>query len=309
MLRAANLTGKPAVQTDLQPTKLAVTITWDLATSAPKKPKNRRSTKTAKPEPANRRQPATSSTSTVQQLPPARQPDQPIQPEQPLSQTTPPPTATLSLPPTATLIFSRPNKTATPAPQPTATVQLPEPKPAPAEKRPAPSPDADETRPTQQPRRVSPTVTAINDQPLVSTAATTNDEKYEPPSYDSFDTRPREVGKPYPLAKKYKFGKTFWIERPDDGEQIVIVQAYRKQRPDETLNVDLPAYFLRATNCAWTLFKGPTSKYHHEIWWNYLDSYSGTKPRPEDDRLFYISRVNAAAKEGRMDQAQPFYDE
>ena len=72
MLRAANLTGKPAVQTDLQPTKLAVTITWDLATSAPKKPKNRRSTKTAKPEPANRRQPATSSTSSVQQLPPAR---------------------------------------------------------------------------------------------------------------------------------------------------------------------------------------------------------------------------------------------
>ena len=62
MLRAANLTGKPAVQTDLQPTKLAVTITWDLAPSAPKKLKYRRSTKTAKLEPATRRQPATSST-------------------------------------------------------------------------------------------------------------------------------------------------------------------------------------------------------------------------------------------------------
>ena len=115
-------------------------------------------------------------------------------------------------------------------------------------------------------------MTVINDQPLTSTAATTNDEKFKAPSYDSFDTRTREVGKPYPLAKKFKFGKTFWIERSDDGEQIVIIQALRRERPDETLKGDLPAYFLWATNCAWTLFKGPVSKYYHEIWWNYLDS-------------------------------------
>ena len=127
--------------------KLAIMITWDLATSAPKKPKNQQSMKTAKPEPANRRLPGTSLTSSVQQLPPVRQPEQPIQPEQPVRQTTPPLTATVPLPPTATLIFSRPNKTATPAPQPTATVQLPEPKLVPAEKRPATSPDADETQP------------------------------------------------------------------------------------------------------------------------------------------------------------------
>ena len=98
-------------------------------------------------------------------------------------------------------------------------------------------------------------MTAINDQPLTSTAATTNDAKYEPSSYDSLDIRPREVGKPYPLAKKYKFGKTFWIERPDDGEQIII-QAFWKERPDETLNVDLPAYFLRATKLRMDTFQG-----------------------------------------------------
>ena len=103
MLRAANLTGKPAVQTDLQPTKLAVTITWDLATSAPKKPKYRRSTKTAKPEPANRRQPATSSTSSVQQPPTTNQPA--------LRQTAPPPTVTIISPTAPTLNYQRPETT------------------------------------------------------------------------------------------------------------------------------------------------------------------------------------------------------
>ena len=183
MLLAANFTRKPVVQTDLQPTKLAVTITWYLVTSAPKKSKNRPLSKTAKPEPANRRQPATSSTSTVQQLPPARQPEQPParQSVQPLCQTPPPPSTTIPAPSTATLIFSRPTKTVTPAPKPTATVQQPAPKPDPAEKRPASSPDTHDTRPTQQQRRVSPTVTAINDQPLTSTAATTNDENLKNP--------------------------------------------------------------------------------------------------------------------------------
>ena len=40
MLKATNLSGMPHVKTDLRTTKISVTITWDLATSAPKKPKN-----------------------------------------------------------------------------------------------------------------------------------------------------------------------------------------------------------------------------------------------------------------------------
>ena len=48
MLRASKLTGKPIVKTELLATKLHVTISWDLATSAPRKTKNRQSTKTAK---------------------------------------------------------------------------------------------------------------------------------------------------------------------------------------------------------------------------------------------------------------------
>ena len=152
-------------------------------------------------------------------------------------------------------------------------------------------------------------VTSINDQPLETTADVTNDDPFVPLVYDAFDTRPQEMGKAFPLREKCTFGKTFWTERPDDREQIVIVQSHRRQRPHEILNVDLPVHFLRATNCAWTLFKGPTSKYHHETWWNYLDSYSGIKPRPEKDSEFYISRVTAAATEGRLDKAQPYYDD
>ena len=69
MLRASKLTGKPIVKTELLATKLHVTISWDLATSAPRKTKNRQSTKTAKPAPPTR-QPARSST----QQPPAPTP-------------------------------------------------------------------------------------------------------------------------------------------------------------------------------------------------------------------------------------------
>ena len=54
MLRASKLTGKPIVKTELLATKLHVTISWDLATSAPRKTKNRQSTKTAKPAPPTR---------------------------------------------------------------------------------------------------------------------------------------------------------------------------------------------------------------------------------------------------------------
>ena len=119
------------------------------------------------------------------------------------------PTATIPAPPTAMLTFSPPTRTATPAPKPTATVQLPAPEQFPAEKRPVPSPETEYTRQTQQKRRISPTVSVINDRPLTFTAAaTTNDEKYKVPAYDSFDTRPREVGLPFPLKEKYKVCKT-----------------------------------------------------------------------------------------------------
>ena len=61
MLKATNLTGMPNVQTDLRATKISVTITWDLATSAPKKPKKQPAKKKpSETSPPTRNQPPTS---------------------------------------------------------------------------------------------------------------------------------------------------------------------------------------------------------------------------------------------------------
>ena len=63
MRKATNLTGMPNVQTDLRATKISVTFTWDLATSAPKKPKKQPAkkkpskTSTSKPPPTSQCQP------------------------------------------------------------------------------------------------------------------------------------------------------------------------------------------------------------------------------------------------------------
>lgn len=61
MLRAANLTGKPLVQTELQATTLQVVITWNLAISAPKKTRKTKAAKRKRQEPVIPRQTTTTS--------------------------------------------------------------------------------------------------------------------------------------------------------------------------------------------------------------------------------------------------------
>ena len=70
MLKASKLTGKPIVKTELLPTKLHVVITWDLATSAPKKTKKRQLKKRANTESDNRQ----NSKSSPHRQPPAPTP-------------------------------------------------------------------------------------------------------------------------------------------------------------------------------------------------------------------------------------------
>ena len=41
--------------------------------------------------------------------------------------------------------------------------------------------------------------------------------------------------------------------------------------PKDPAKAYLPAY-IRSPACGWILLKGTTFKYHHEIWWNYVDS-------------------------------------
>ena len=84
------------------------------------------------------------------------------------------------------------------APVPTATVIRPVPKLAPAENRSALSPDlADDVRPTQQQRRISPVTTST---------ATTDDDKFEP-TYADLAVRRDEEGKPCKPHIKYSFQK------------------------------------------------------------------------------------------------------
>ena len=91
MLKHTKITGMPVVQTDLQATKLSVTIIWDLATSAPKKSKKQPAKKKpSKPSaPSTTTKPPTSKpakktpTPTRQPTPPTPQRPTPTTPRQP----------------------------------------------------------------------------------------------------------------------------------------------------------------------------------------------------------------------------------
>ena len=124
MLRASKVTGKPIVKTELLSTKLHVTLTWDLATSAPRRTKNRKSTKTAKPAPTTQ-QPAKSSPRQQPPAPtraPAAPAPEPTVVHQPCPETLPPQVA-------AGRVGVQPMD------------QRSQPTPTPAAKRPSPSPE------------------------------------------------------------------------------------------------------------------------------------------------------------------------
>ena len=54
----------------------------------------------------------------------------------------------------------------------------------------------------------------------------------------------------------------------------VIVKAQRLQRPDETINIDLQAFFmykLNASDKKWVMVKGPTSKFYIENIYRHIE--------------------------------------
>ena len=172
--------------------------------------------------------------------------------------------------------------------------RLPAPKPAPSEKRPAPSPElADDVRPTQQQRRVS---------PVTNTSATTDGGRQVRATL----RRSRRS-----KGCRWKAMQTTQQVLVSEGLNIPRGQTRRWQRPDETLNIDLPAYFYRDPSVrAWTLFKGPTSKYHNETLWNYLDNYADIyEPIPGDERMWHIdshqSRSRGQIRQGAATLQRP----
>ena len=295
MLRTSKLTWKPIVKTELLSTKLHVMLTWDLATSAPRRTKNRKSTKTTKPA-STTQQPAKSS---PRRQPPAPTPvpaapapaPEPTVVHQPCPETLPPQVA-------AGRVGVQPMD------------QHSQPTPTPAAKRPAPSPDTsteDDTAKIQRCASPQPTAT-INDSPLkIIPGISTDDDDNVPPSFSEIDVRSKEIGQKYLSYTKYFYKEARRVKVENNNEYYVI-KANRKV--DVNSCHKLPTYFLRAfgeQERGWTIFKDPASKYHHSKWWNFLDSYDGVKSGlfSKDKFELFTRRIKAAGDEGRLDRAQP----
>ena len=294
MLKASKLTGKPIVMTELLPTKLHVVITWDLATSAPKKTKKRQLKKTANTESDNRQ----NSKSSPRRQPPAPTPapaapaPEPTVVHQPCPETLPPQVV-------AGRVGVQPMD------------QRSQPTPTPAAKRPAPWPDTStEDDAAKIQRCVSPQpTTTINDSPLkIIPGISTDDDDNAPPTFSEFDVRPKEIGQKYLSYTKYYYKEARRVKVGDNNEYYVI-KANRKYGENSQCH-KLPTYFLRAfgeQERGWTIFKDPASKYHHSKWWNFLDSYDGVKSGlfSKDKFELFGRRIKAAGDEGRLDRAQP----
>ena len=263
-------TGKPIVKTELLSTKLHVMISWDLATSAPRKTKNRQSTKTAKPALPTRQPAKSSAQQPLASTPvPATPAPTPTVIHRPCPETLPPQVAAgrvgdqqTNLPAS---LFRQPANPATPAATPMKHCSQPTPAPTPAAKRPASSPDTstDEDDSTKLQRRKPPAT--INDAPLIANADLSATDEI-PLSYDDLATRPHKDSNQTSMMKKYHFQKCYQTKLPNNDE-VNIIHCQRKNCDGATLNVDLPAYVLRVKNPGqdhhtekWYLFKGPTSE-------------------------------------------------
>ena len=315
MLRASKLTGKPIVKTELLSTKLHVTLSWDLATSAPRRTKKRQSTKAAKPAPTTQ-QPAKSSHHRQPPAPtpaPATPAPTPTVIRRPCPETLPPQVAAGRVGDQQTNLpaspFRQPANPATPAATPTKHCSQPTPTPTPAAKLPAPSPDAStEDESTKLQRREPPAT--INDARLIANAdVSATDET--PPSYDDFAIRIHDGSNQTAMMKKYHYQKCYKTKLPNNDE-VNIIHCQRKNRDGATLNVDLRANVLRIKNPRqdrhtekWYLFKGPTSKYHHEKWWNLLDSYMSLQHVNAKCRDVISSYMRSAARRGNISRPCP----
>ena len=185
------------------------------------------------------------------------------------------------------------------------TNQRSQPTPTPAAKCPAPSPDTsteDDVAKIQRCASPEPTAT-INDSPLkIIHGICTDDDDNAPPTFAEIDVRPKDIGKKYLSYTKYRYREARRVKVGTKNEYYVI-KALRKERPD-----DLPTYFLRAygeQEREWTIFKAPSSKYHHSKWWNFLDSYDGVKSDlfSEDRFELFTRRIKAVGDDGRLDSA------
>ena len=151
----------------------------------------------------------------------------------------PPPTQTLPDTTRQHIIHDRTQKTATIQPSPIIT-------------RP---PQATSTSPVSPPKKKS---------RMQSPSAPANKKKNRT-CYDSFDFS-------YPIHEKYDLQEVYNVRMMNS--DTVIVKAQRLQRPDEMINIDLPALFmykLNASDKKWVMVKGPTSKFYVENIYEHIE--------------------------------------
>ena len=150
----------------------------------------------------------------------------------------PPPTQTLPDTTRQHIIHDRTQKTATIQPSPIIT-------------RP---PQAASTSPVSPPKKSR----------TQSPSAPANKKKNRT-CYDSFDFS-------YPIHEKYDLQEVYNVRMMNS--DTVIVKAQRLQRPDEMINIDLPALFMYKLNTSdkkWVMVKGPTSKFYIENIYEHIE--------------------------------------
>ena len=292
MLKATRLTGIPRIQTDLQTATLAVTITWELASSTTKK-------KTTKPPASKKTAPTTKkkkspSPSTESSEPPKKSSTPPPPPKP-----TPPPS------PKPTPVPSPPKQKPSPKPTPpsprkasrlqdnvqrltkVATRRLarqggltPEPKPATPQQS-APCPEV--LSPQVTARRVGPPPTAVS-------------AVRQPPSSMEIDYRPKHYIPPVPLnyrAKDYlqflgkgnRQGKVFAV---GNNASDIVVQYNRANGQPHYVR------FCQPTQSSYVL-KAPDSKYHVPAQWE------AAKP----ESLCHSTRRSSSATSPRVSSTEP----
>ena len=159
-------------------------------------------------------------------------------------------------PPTQTLPYTTRQHITHDRTQNTATIQ-----PSPIITRPPQATSTSPVSPTKKSRTQSPPAPA--------------NKKKNHTRYDSFDFS-------YPIHEKYDLQEVYNVHMMNS--DTVIVKAQRLQRPDETINIDLPAFFmykLNASDKKWVMVKGPTSKFYVENIYEHIEKKleKGTQQR------------------------------
>ena len=113
----------------------------------------------------------------------------------------------------------------------------------------------------------------------------------EPPVEIYYD----KFSQPFPLHEKYDLIDVY---NPTFKEfEAVVVKAQRLPRPDETLNVNLPVFFMyHMGDKDWYYIKGPTSKQYHEEYYTAIEKKMETCDMIENV-FYWYNFLEEACKE------------